>query len=269
MIGITSYTLFVEKLEEFPSTTMSDHQFKFFKELSSIPMVSYGLQMGTNIYQNLKHCHHLVDRTLSTTEHLIEFIANAPSFQRMAHSVETPLSYVDNLASSGLHLIENKYPSIRMSPEELKDQTQNQMIVLRGHGAKRLEDFIRELCRRRQQNMVKVLEYFESLLGPKLSVYVDLVERTIDDCLPPIDQSSADHQSVKPKEDQKVLLRMAYIPRIVQQRIAQRYYQYVLKVTFVDNQEKVVKEEDQTQSPKQERKDLNAIVEGNSELNED
>ena len=203
------------------------------KELQLIPMVSYSLLVGSNVYHKLKRCHKYVETTLSTTEDLVLFMASVPTLQRMAHSVEMPLFYIDKVASDGLHRLQNKYPSIRMRPEDLRGETMRQMVVLRGAGARKLEDFVREICRRRRRGTGFALRYFETIFIPKMSIYMDIVERKIDDYLPPIDQPSNDG-AVADNRDEKVLSRIAYIPHTVHDRVVQRYHQYVLTVTFVD-----------------------------------
>jgi len=218
------------------------HEICFFNSLSRIPIINSMVNMGSNLYDTLKSWSPYVNNTLSTTEQLIIFIANKPSVLKLAQKLEKPLAFMDSYACYGLQSLEHKYPSICMAPEDFKDEAFNRVIVLKGVGIKKLEEVLHNICRQRKQGMNRAFLFLEALLSCKVAVYVDIIERTVDDYLPPIEDRDEDtnegheHQVVQ-LNDQRVFTRLAVIPYTVQERLAQRYNQFVFKVTYNENSE--------------------------------
>ena len=214
----------------------NEQEFHFLSNISSIPLLIYAKNIGFNFYDNIKKYNPYLDSTLSTTEHLIVYIANTPSVQKVTQKLEKPLALMDTYACDGLQMLEQKYPSIRMAPEEFKESF-NQMMVWKGMGAKKLEQVMHNICRQRRHGMEKALVLLEGLLSPRVEVYVNNIERTVDDYLPPLEDRD-DYQIVAKDGSRRLLSRLAVIPMKVKSRLAQRYNHLVFNITWNDKQNK-------------------------------
>jgi len=215
----------------------TSQEFHFFSVFSRIPLISYSLNIGINLYDHLKANQYL-STTLSTTEQLVVYIANTQSVLKVANKLEKPLVFVDSFACDSLQMLEQKYPSIRMAPEELREEAFNQMLVLKGFGVRKLDEVMHGICRQRRIGMHKAMAFLEALLDSRASIYVDIIERTVDDYLPPIEDRNDDQnddQSMEPMGRQKVFTRLVVIPHKVQERLVQRYNQFVFGITFNEN----------------------------------
>jgi len=204
---------------------------QFLSSVSTIPVVSSALRLGFNFYGNVKGLNPYVDTTLSTTEHLIVYVINTPSVQKWAKKLEKPLAVLDTYAYDGLQTLEHRYPSIRMDTDEFKEEAYKQMVVLKDMGVKRLEDLLHIICRQRKQRMEKALLILESMLSPRVEVYVDVIEKTVDNYLPPLEDRD-DDQTVTNK---RMFQRLAVIPFVVKSRLSQRYNQMVFDVKWTEN----------------------------------
>jgi len=176
-----------------------------------------------------------IEATLETTEKIVVYIANTPTMKSVALRMETPVLFIDGLAADGLQMLESKYPSISMTPEDLKGEASKQMVALKDVSAKKLDEVMQAICRQRKLGMEKALHYLESLLSPKISIYVDIIEKTMDDYLPPVDAPNEDSEE---RNKQRVFARLAYIPHSVQQSLVHRYNQFVFRITWTESQEK-------------------------------
>ena len=211
---------------------INQKELRFFKSFVSIPVVNTTLHLGTNFYFNVKKWNPYLETTLSLTEKMAAYMASTPSMLSLVNKMEKPVIFIDSLAADGLQMLETKYPSIRMTPEDLKGEAHKQMIVLKGVGAKKLEGLIGSICRQRRQQMECILNLLEATLGPKISIYVEVIERSVNDYLPPVECESIDETDLT---KQRVFARLAYIPKKVQDRIAQRYNQFVFRVTWTES----------------------------------
>jgi len=187
------------------------------------------VNIGSNIYVNLKSCNPYVNTTLSTTEQLVVYIANQPSVEKMTHRLERPFSYVDTLACDSLSMLEQKYPSIRMAPDELKEEILKNLIVLRGLGAKKLEELLHRICRQRKHGMDMALHLLDSLLSNKIAIYVETIEKTVDDYLPPMEDRN---DAIMNLNGEKFFTRLVYLPNTIQERLAQRYNHFIFNITY-------------------------------------
>jgi hypothetical protein len=209
-------------------------EFRFFKSLSSIPVVNSAVNIGSNIYVNLKKWNPYLETTFTATEQMVVYITETPTMISVAQKVEMPVLFVDKLATDGLLMLENKYPSIKMSTDEIKDEAIKQMVILQGVGAKKLYALMQSIGRQHRLGMERAVLFMESLISPKISVYVDVIERTVDNYLPPIEGESNDCQAIVAHK-QRVFARIAFIPQTVQQRIVQRYNQFVFRITWTED----------------------------------
>jgi len=212
---------------------INEKELRFFKSFVSIPVVNTTLHLGTNIYFNVKKWNPYLETTLSATEHLAAYMASTPTIVGLVNKMEKPVVFIDSLAADGLQMLETKYPSIRMTPEDLAGEAHKQMIVLKGVGAKKLEALMHSICRQRKQQMECILNLLEASIGPKISIYVEVIERSVDDYLPPIESETIDESD---QIKQRVFARLAYIPQRVQNRIVHRYNQFVLRITWTESE---------------------------------
>jgi len=208
-------------------------EFRFLKSFSSIPLINSALHLGSNVYFNVKTWNPYLETTLSGAEQMVVYIANTPTVTRVAHRIELPVLFVDKLAADGLQMLEDKYPAIRMTPENVKEEAHKQMVVMRGVGAKKLDQLVSSVCHQRRVQMERAFLLLESMFGPKVSIYVDVIEKTVNEYLPPIEDESTDQEiDIYRHNKQRVFARLAYIPHTVHERIIQRYNQFVLQVTW-------------------------------------
>jgi len=212
------------------------HEMHFIASVSSIPVINSVVNIGTNFYSNVKNYNRYVDTTLSKTENLIVFIIKAPTIQNLAKKLEKPLAALDTYAYDGLQTLEHRYPSIRMDTDEFKEEAYKQMIHLKDVGIKRVEQFVHIICRQRRQRMDKVLLILESMLSPRVEVYVDVLEKTVDNYLPPLEERDEDQNQVT--TNKRMFHRLAVIPFKVKSRLAQRYHQMVFDVKWTSTENK-------------------------------
>jgi len=205
----------------------------FFALFLRIPLVHSVFNIGHNLLDNLKAFHPLVDTTLTSAEQVIYYIGSTQTVAKLSRTLERPLELVDSYAYSGLKRVEHNCPAILMKPEEMKAEALSRMTELRGMGAKKLEQIVSVIDSQRKEGMNRALVLLEGTFGNKVHFYVDIIDKTVDDYLPPLDEHSEDEiemMAVHESKSKSMFTRLAAILPKVQKRIFQRYNHLVVKV---------------------------------------
>jgi len=209
-------------------------ELRFFKSLVSIPVVNTTLHLGTNLYCNIKHWNPYLETTLSATEQMAIYVASTSTMKSVVNNMEKPVIFIDGLAADGLQMLESKYPSIRMTPQDLKEEAHKQMIVLRGIGATKFRLMMKSICRQNRQRLAYIYDLLEASVSPKIAIYVDIIEKSVEDYLP-LENESTDMMVMDVADRQRVFARLAFIPNKVQQRLVKRYNQLILRITWTES----------------------------------
>lgn len=212
---------------------LDSENLRFYKTLSSIPVVNSALHIGSIVYRDLKKYNQYVGTALDSTEQIVVYIANTPTMKSVAIRMEKPVLFIDGLAADGIQMLGNKYPSIRMTPEDLKEEASKQMVALKDVGVNKLDEVMQAICRQRKLGMAKALHFFESMFSPKISIYVDIIEKTMNDYLPPVDGSNEQSSN---GNRQRVFARLAFIPNTVEKDLRQRFNQFVFRITWTETE---------------------------------
>jgi len=229
---INLYLLIIKRLK----MTYESTRYNFFELLLRIPMIDAVKKFGINVYDGLKQFNPYIDYTLMISERMVVMVAKSQTVSKVGKRLEKPLGIVDTYACNGLTALETKYPSIHMAPEEIKEEALNQMTSLKGKSYQKLDQFAVTLRRQRNIGMERAFNMLGGLLRSRLNIYVDVIDKTVDNYLPALEDGNHDDNRLDViPEETGVFTRLAYIPTKVQERLVQRYHNLVLKVTFSQN----------------------------------
>ncbi|XP_054166430.1 uncharacterized protein LOC128963911 [Oppia nitens] len=210
--------------------------YNFFELLLQIPIIVAIKKFGINLYDGLKRFNPYIDYTLMISERVVVMVASSQAVTKVGKRLEKPLGIVDSYACNGLTALETKYPSIHMAPEDFKEEALNQMTSFKGMSLQKLDQFKGTLSRQRKIGMDKAFHMLEGLLKSRLNIYVDVIDKTVDNYLPALEDGNYDNNKLDViPEETGLMARLSYIPTKVQTRLVQRYNNLVLRVTFNEN----------------------------------
>ncbi|KFD52223.1 hypothetical protein M514_06936 [Trichuris suis] len=104
-----------------PRSMSSSHRehFELTSRLDALPIVHYVAEQIFSLYDHTKKSNWLFNSTLTTTENALKSVVDRT--QPLVQYFAPQLSFVDKLACSQLEKIENRFPSIKTHPEEVRD----------------------------------------------------------------------------------------------------------------------------------------------------
>jgi len=204
-------------------------KYNFFVLLMQIPVINTGLRIGTKVYNDIKKCNPFVESTLQTTEHTIDYLKKSETVAKLSQKLVKPLMLADVLACNGLKVVETKYPFILVAPQDFKVEAMKKMDDLKGYGNEKLVQLWSLADQHKDQALEKLCHYLDILVGSKVRVYVDLIDKKVDHYLP-TDDTNADEES--DSEDPNVFTRVSDLSSKIRNRISRRYHRLVLKVMW-------------------------------------
>lgn len=95
----------------------------FLTRLSSLPLVTSAIDQATDMYERTKESNRLLKYTLQTAEVGVKKVASTA--QPVVTKLEAPINKLNNLACGQLDKLQQNYPIITQSTEQIYEQTKN------------------------------------------------------------------------------------------------------------------------------------------------
>jgi len=102
-----------------------------------IPVVKSALGYASGFYSRVKGYNPTLESGLSRAEQTVLLVAD--SAKPVIQKLEKPINYADSLVCQGLDKLEEKVPSIKKSPDELKSAGWGTYEAIKSYGTDRLE----------------------------------------------------------------------------------------------------------------------------------
>lgn len=192
--------------------------------VAGIPVVKSALNVATDWYGWVKGYNPVVESGLTRAEQTVLLVAGTarPVIQKL----EKPINYADSLVCQGLDKLEQKVPSIKKSPEELKSAGWEKLEEVKGYGTSSVDTVKTYVTS--QVDRVRSSSYAQAIVR-SVDTAMELTEAAVDNYLPPAEDEPTE-QVTDPNAP--VVTRMSNLSEKMRRRLYR--YDFILMKRALD-----------------------------------